>query len=186
MTILVTSKIRVVENTRPGTVVGSILATSDDPQDTFTFTVTGGGPPGFELVGNKVVVAAGAILDFETWPDYAIAFTVTNDRTGESLFSAAYIRLIDQKGITIRETTDEDKFVRGFFNATSPSEKRTLHGTNENDHLAGGSGNDHIFGLGGYDVLFGGQGNDVLVGGPGWDRMRGGPGADRFLKEMLV
>jgi Ca2+-binding RTX toxin-like protein len=56
-----------------------------------------------------------------------------------------------------------------------------LGGTGEGDCLYGGGGADRLVGGGGGDALFGGDGADTLLGGAGRDRLAAGADADRVL-----
>ena len=68
----------VVENAIGGTVVATLAATDPDVGDTLTFSLAGNAGGLFALSGNTVVVANGAVLDFETAASHAITVVVTD------------------------------------------------------------------------------------------------------------
>ena len=71
------------ENALSGTLVGFLSADDPDSGDSHTFEIiTGQSGPGagnFEIVGDALVVSAGATLDFETRTSISLAIRVTDD-----------------------------------------------------------------------------------------------------------
>ncbi len=124
----------VEENLTAGMVVATLAADDPDPGDSHSFTITGGATSLFEIVGNQIVVKAGAILDYDTKNLHGVNVTVT-DSGGLTHSQTVFIRLTD-----IRET-----------------------GTSGNDTLLGGLGGDTLAGRAGNDTYLVNSTGDKLV-----------------------
>ena len=68
----------VKENSAAGTVVGTLLAVDPNPGDTATFTLVNDASGRFAISGNKLVVASGASLDYETATSHTIVVRATD------------------------------------------------------------------------------------------------------------
>jgi len=153
------SNYTVTEHVANGTVVGDLLAADSDPNESFTFELTGDAEGRFDIVNGKLVVEDGSKLDFLTAKTHDVTVKVT-DIDGN----------VFEKTITINVGDAFD-----FRN-----------GTEKNNWLYGGAGADMIKGLGGNDKLFGLGGDDVLSGGTGKDMLYGGEGKDTFVLDSAV
>lgn len=66
------------ENSAAGTVVATLSTTDPDAGDTFTYSITTNPGGKFAISGNQIVVAPGAVLDFETQSSYNIIVKSTD------------------------------------------------------------------------------------------------------------
>ena len=64
------------ENSTAGTVIGDLSAADPDAGESFTFRLSPAGSTAFEVVGNQLVVAAGADLDFEAVGTHSVEIEV--------------------------------------------------------------------------------------------------------------
>lgn len=138
-----------------GTLVGVLNVKATGKGDTFTFKLLNDAGDRFALQGDRLVVAGGAKLDYETHTAHMVVVRATaSDGT-----------VIDQTfTIRIEDVVDET-----VIEIPKVGETRTLTGTDKNDILIGGSGRDRLNGAAGDDKLFGRLGNDTLTGGTGKD-----------------
>lgn len=151
------------ENVAAGTVVATLAASDEDLGDTLTFTISSDPSGLFEIVGNKIRVAAGALIDYEEATEHTITVEVS-DSTGNSL---------EQDIVVAVEN------VFGSFVGTSGND--TYAGTSEEDYVYGRKGNDTLSGGAGNDEIYGEEGSDTLSGGAGTDYVAGGLGNDTYL-----
>src|SRR4029077_2592470 len=79
------------ENSAAGTVVGTLASADPDADDTFAFSLVGGATDLFAVDGNHLVVASGAMLDFESAGSHDVSVRVTDagGLTFEKTFSIA-------------------------------------------------------------------------------------------------
>jgi Ca2+-binding RTX toxin-like protein len=143
------------ENSVSGTIVGALSALDLDWRESLSFQLLDNAGGRFTLMGSTLVVANGALLDYEQATSHTVA-----------------IRSIDQAGLSfdqILTITIED--VRN----------ERVTGTIGNDKVSGGSGADKIKGGAGNDILAAGGGKDVVDGGEGHDRILGGASNDRLI-----
>jgi hypothetical protein len=68
----------VSENSAPGTVVGALTASDPDSTDTHSFTLLDNPGDLFAISGDQVVVAAGAVLDYEASASHSIVVRATD------------------------------------------------------------------------------------------------------------
>lgn len=131
----------VEENAPAGTVVATLAAIDEDAGDSFTYSFAD--PSGlFTLSGSQLLVADGAVIDYETANSHSLLLTVT-DSQGETFTKAVNIAVEN----------------------VAPN----ISGTSGNDILFGTTEEDTIYGLAGNDMLNGGMGADTLIGGRGDD-----------------
>jgi VCBS repeat-containing protein len=142
------------ENSRAGTALGVLAALDVDSGDTHTYSLLNNAGGRFAISGNTLVVANGALLDYEQAKSHSVV-----------------VRTTDQSGAFVDET-----FTIGVVDDTS----ETAVGTIGNDVVMGGSGADNLSGGAGADSLSAGAGKDVLNGGSGNDKLRGGLGIDKL------
>ena len=72
------SSASVVENSANGTIVGGLSDTDPDASDTATFTLTDDAGGRFAISGSDLVVANGALLDFESNASHSVTVRVTD------------------------------------------------------------------------------------------------------------
>ncbi len=133
----------VEENSGAGTVVGT-LTSVDDPGDSATFAAVSGAIDKFDVVGNQILVKAGANLDFETATSHQLGIRVT-DSGGLTFTKTVTITIIDVDETGIIGTGGAD----------------VLTGTAAADRISGFAGNDTLIGGGGADTLNGGSEFDI-------------------------
>jgi Ca2+-binding RTX toxin-like protein len=133
----------VQENAAAGTVVGSLSAQDVNLSggDALTFTLLDNAGGRFAVQGDKLVVANGGLLDYET----ARSHNVT-------------VQVKDKDGLT-----SERSFAVTVGDVTEVPPGQTLIGTSRANNLVGGAGNDKLYGKGGKDVLTGNGGQDIFV-----------------------
>ncbi|MDX2159555.1 MAG: Ig-like domain-containing protein [Hyphomicrobiaceae bacterium] len=151
--------VSIAENTQNG-VTAAALAALDPEGTAVTFELVGSAEGRFVLVGNQIVVAGSAVLDYETAASHTLQVRVA-DATGLARTQSITVSLTN-----LAETTPS----AGIVDGTAGNDTRTGAGTD-----------DRIRGLGGDDTLNGGGGNDYLDGGTGRDSMVGGAGNDTFV-----
>ena len=150
----------VEENSTAGTVVGQLSTVDPDADDTFSYRLVDNGGGRFALVGSQIVVAEGAVLDFETTPTVDVVVEVT-DSAGNAFEKTLTVTLGDVGEIVGTDGNDR------------------LNGTDGSDVMDGGAGNDRLSGRDGDDTILGGAGNDRISGGDGDDTIDAGDGNDR-------
>jgi predicted outer membrane repeat protein len=133
----------IAENSAAGTVVGNLSVTDPDASDTATLSLVSSAGNRFALVGNQLVVAEDAKLDFEDKQSYSITIRAT-DAAGATT---------DQT-LTIAITDIDD----------------TVIGGKGNNILEGGDGDELLDGKAGNDRLTGGDGADTFMFGKGYGR----------------
>jgi Ca2+-binding RTX toxin-like protein len=141
--------------------VGTLATQDPDTLAGFTYTLVDDADGRFALVGDKIVVKNGLLLDLEQAATHRIKVLAT-DTDELSVESEITITLTDVAQEITAGSAANDKFVGG-------------RGV---DRLGGGIGNDTLKGGGANDVLTGGDGNDQLWGGLGKDALKGGKGRD--------
>jgi Ca2+-binding RTX toxin-like protein len=149
----------VLENAAQGTVVGVVSATDPDAGDALTYALVddAGGRFTIDPASGAIMVADGALLDYETADQHGVVVQVT-----------------DAHGLSATAT-----FVIAVQFDNSGDD--TLSGSAGDDVIDGGPGDDELDGGDGDDVLYGGDGDDFIRGGPGADQVSGGPGRDMLF-----
>jgi hypothetical protein len=109
----------VAENSAAGTVVATLSATDPDAGATHSFSLLGGSDL-FEIVGNQLLVKAGAVLDHETAPGHTLTIRAT-DETGLSVDRVVTIGVTDanEAPTALFATATRDFIVNGSFEQTS-------------------------------------------------------------------
>jgi VCBS repeat-containing protein len=106
---------KVAENSASGTVVGIFVAADPDAGDDWTFTlVTGSGSDDnalFQIVGNQIHVAPGALLDFEQDTSHSVRVR-TMDAGGLFVEKAFAISVTNQNEASVAED-DTDAITQG-------------------------------------------------------------------------
>jgi hypothetical protein len=156
----------VAENAAAGTLVATLGGVDPDPGETFSFGIED--PTGsFVVSGNRIRVAQGARIDYESQSSFTVTISVTD--------SAGY-NYAEDLVIEVRDVADG---VPSVIVGTSASDK--LDGTAGRDEVRGRGGNDTLLGRDGADLLMGGTGRDRLVGGKGSDDLVGGRERDTLV-----
>ncbi|MBB4041421.1 Ca2+-binding RTX toxin-like protein [Microvirga flocculans] len=125
------------ENAQKGAVVGELTTVDPNPGDGMRVELVDNAGGRFSLSGNKIVVANGKLLDYET-----------------AGFHIIVVRIVDEGGIAVEKVFRIDV-------VDEPVE--IIRGTRFADVLKGGSGKDRIYGYLGKDTLTGGKGQDAFV-----------------------
>ncbi|MFD0914909.1 tandem-95 repeat protein [Pseudahrensia aquimaris] len=86
--------IGLAEDSTAGTVVATLETNDPDTDDTFTYTLTGGGGGLFEIVGNEVRVASGATFDEDVTQTYTLNIEA-EDRGGLTTSRTLDIDILD-------------------------------------------------------------------------------------------
>src|SRR4051794_6719392 len=176
----------VAESAAAGTIVGLLSGTDPDADgsDLF-FTLSAAGDGRFAIRDDALVVADGAVLDYEPTRSYDVTVHVP-DRHGAFLDRTFTIQIGDvAEGGSEPGTQpgtipgDPDDGGDGTEPGTAPGQ--IISGRSGRDHLIGGAGDDTLSGGRGNDRLLGGSGDDVLRGGAGKDTLTGGADADTFV-----
>ena len=140
------------EDSTIGTVVGPLSAIDPNVGDTFTFQLLDNAGGRFAIVGNKLTVANGLLLDFNQSASHSVTVRVTD-----------HTNLFFDKVITIGAGDVNPE------NVTGDATDNVFFGGAGDDTFSGLTGNDTIRSGGGADILIGGAGNDTLDGGAGSD-----------------
>ncbi|UVF18348.1 cadherin domain-containing protein [Microvirga terrae] len=158
---------KIEEGAKADTYVGWLTAGDRNMGDTPTlrYSLVDDADGRFKIVGDRLVVADGAKLDFEQAQTHQVV-----------------IRVTDRRGLYLEKTFTIDVTDNAADNPTVPNEGvvggESLVGGRGKDTLSGGAGNDSLSGGTGDDVLYGGAGHDVLKGGGSADKLYGGSGDD--------
>jgi hypothetical protein len=131
------SKQAVTENAGPGTVIGTLSATDPTPAGGLRFELADNAGGRFAISGNQLVVANGALLDYESGTSHRVV-----------------VRIVDEGGIA----TDA-----AFTITLDDVPVETIKGTTRADRLTGGTGKDVLYGGLGKDTLTGNKGQDIFV-----------------------
>ncbi|HDL17272.1 MAG TPA: hypothetical protein ENH27_05470, partial [Rhizobiales bacterium] len=176
----------IAENASAGTLVASLSATDPDAGESFTYAVVGGEASNFEVVGNEILVKAGANIDFEMAQSHDISVEVT-DSAGNTYSETVTINVSDVDEGNVIIDTAEAVAISGSASIDA------IHGRGGDDVIDGAGGADTLYGDAGNDVIAGGEGNDWISGGAGNDSLRGdggndtltgGDGSDMFIFQM--
>ena len=143
----------VPELSQGGKLVGLLTAKVAGTGDAFTYTLLDSAGGRFIIDGDRLLVAGGAGLDYESHQSHTVVVLAT-----------------DSEGVTVRESfvigvedvRDEYVIVPGST-PTSSDGNDTLVGGRGRDTLNGGLGNDVLYGKEGHDRLIGGSGKDIFV-----------------------
>jgi T5SS/PEP-CTERM-associated repeat protein len=161
---IVAPDLLLAENTATGTIVADLEALDLDQGEVFSFALENDAGGRFVIEGSHLLVANGALLDYERGTHYQVAIRAT-DSYGASLDKLIHISLAD------------------VYNEINPGSdfNDTLVGGSGADNFSGQIGNDSLYGRSGRDTLSGGSGGDMLFGGSGNDLLSGDTGRDFFV-----
>lgn len=94
--LLLSNAAQVSENAAPGTVIATLSAIDPDVGDSHSFAVTGGASASlFQVVGDALQVAPGAVLDFEDQTTHSIVVSV-EDQDGGFHAGGVNIQVLNQ------------------------------------------------------------------------------------------
>ncbi|MDY6804598.1 MAG: choice-of-anchor Q domain-containing protein, partial [Cyanobacteriota bacterium] len=158
---------KVAENSNNGKAIGKLSTADPDGGDTHSYTLTNDAGGRFAIDGDRLLVADGRKLDFESNDSHKIKVRSTDSGSPTGSFS---------KELRIRVTDVEEGARPLKLQGTAADER--LVGKELKDTIAGAGGNDTLIGGSEGDILRGGSGRDFLGGGPGRDTLGGGPGRD--------
>jgi Ca2+-binding RTX toxin-like protein len=152
----------VAENAAAGTVIATLAAIDSSDAGPHTFELVSDASGFFEVVGDKLVVKAGALIDFEVASKHLVEIRAVDD-DGLSVTTAVEVTVTDQ----VEQLT------------AAPGGSQLMAGIG-NDILVSGAGNDVLAGGAGSDEYryFTGGGDDRIIdaGGSGdIDRLVLGP-----------
>ena len=175
----------VFENAAAGTVVGVVAATDPDAGDALTYALLddAGGRFSIDPTSGAIMVADGALLDFETADQHSVVVQVTDVGGLSATATFAIAVQFDNSGDDMLTGTAGDDVIDGGpgdDQISGEGGNDTLAGSDGTDFLTGGSGSDQLTGGAGDDMLFGDAGDDWLVGGDGADQLHGGVDNDRM------
>ncbi|NBJ13032.1 calcium-binding protein [Microvirga arsenatis] len=174
---------RVAEDAKTGWYVGRLSA--GDPNwgdyETLRFSLVDDAGGRFKIVGDQLVVADAAKIDYEQAKTHQVVIRVT-DRRGLYQEKAYTITVTDVVAEKLIGTSGSEPLLggRGKDSLYGGAGHDVLSGGTEDDVLQGGSGNDVLKGGASADRLYGGTGHDILFGGNGQDHLHGGSGKDAF------
>ncbi|MEY9136510.1 Ca2+-binding RTX toxin-like protein [Bradyrhizobium diazoefficiens] len=142
------------ENSDNGAVVGTVAGVDPDNGAVLTYSLTDDAEGRFSIdaTTGQIIVANGALLDYEAATSHSVTVRVT-DQGGLTYDEVFALEVTDVAGVTLSGT----------------SAANTVIGTAEDDVINGLEGNDVLNGLGGNDALDGGTGSDTMSGGSGND-----------------
>ncbi len=166
------------ENTKNGTVVGTVLATDVENNSLASWAITNGNNlNGFAINATTGVITVNntAALDFETNPLFNLTLTVS-DGTNTSIAQTIAINL---------NNLTEFPYTAGVDVASGTSGNDYADLLAGNDSFNAGGGDDIVDGGDGDDSILGGTGNDILDGGSGNDRLLGGDGNDTYIIDSI-
>lgn len=148
--IVATPSAAVEENSQAGTVITTLATVDADAGDIHTYAINyaQSDPDAafFEIVDDRLQVAPGAMLDYESRSQYRLVVE-TDDGNGGVFVKDLDVSIIDVPGGTITGTPNAD----------------TLVGSPEDDTIIALAEDDAIDGLGGSDTIDGGSGHDTVT-----------------------
>lgn len=162
----------VAENSGAGTLVATLTGTDPDG-DALSFSLLDNAGGRFALQGNRLMVANGALLDFETATAHAVTVRASDGRGGT--FDKAFT-------VSVADVFDPAPLVTTTGSYTLPANVLNLKaGGKANVRLTGNALDNVITGNAGKNAIQAGSGNDVVKGGLGNDTLYGQAGKDAFV-----
>jgi Ca2+-binding RTX toxin-like protein len=192
----------VAENSASGVVIGELTVTGGNTNGNYNFELLNNAGGSFILDGNKLVVAEGAVLNFETTATLDLLINISG--SGFAAFNQTLTVALNNLNDTIENringtnqndtlTGTSDISIQDFLHGLDGDDilnglqgSDFLIGDNGNDNLFGGDGNDHLSGNLGADYLDGGTGDDTLNAGTGFDIVNGGLGNDLLIVDYSI
>jgi Ca2+-binding RTX toxin-like protein len=148
----------VAENAAAGTLVATVIGHDPDAGDTASYSLSDNSSGRFTIDPHTgaIVVAAGAVLDYEQQHNYDVTVVVT-----------------DSQGLTYSEILSI-----GIKDVAESIVRQAINGSNRDDVIARDGGNYSVNALRGNDQITTGSGADIIVGGGGDDTISVGAGDD--------
>jgi Ca2+-binding RTX toxin-like protein len=170
----------VAENVPAGTLVATVAGHDPDVGDSVTYSLSDNAGGRFVIDPNTgaIVVAIGAVLDYEQQKNYSVTVVVT-DSHGETYSEAISIGIRDVAESIVREAVNGSN--RSDVIGPTSGGDYTVNALRGNDQVTTGAGADIIVGGGGDDSISSGPGNDSIRfsgGSDGFDWVDGGSGYD--------
>ncbi|OQX30979.1 MAG: hypothetical protein B0D94_08465 [Candidatus Sedimenticola endophacoides] len=167
----------VVENAEAGTLVANLAATDVDAGDTFTYELVEDASGLFEVVGDQLLVRAGADIDYETAQSHGVSIKVT-DASGASHTETVHISVSDiEEGTVTRVEMGGGKNEK--YEGGEEAEEVAMGGGRGQKVEAGGGDDSVTMGEGAAQKVFGGEGDDRITMGDGKAQQAfGGEGDD--------
>lgn len=147
------------ELSQGGDLVGLLTARASGIGDGFSYRLEDDAGGRFTIDGDKLLVASGAGLDYESQRSHTVVVLATGPGT---------VTVRETFVINVEDVGDEYVITPGTTVTTvnSPNSSGgndTLIGTRGRDSLSGYLGDDVLYGKGGHDTLTGGTGKDTFV-----------------------
>ncbi len=168
-----------------GALVGILLSSDPDADDTATFSIAEDASGLFEVVGNELKLKDGASLDYETKNTYDITIEVT-DSAGDSHWETFTVNVTNVLETNLIEGTNRSETLVGGGSSDeiyAGGGNDRVYGRGDDDFIFGEGGRDYLRGGAGNDLVDGGAGNDVIFGDAGADQLYGGAGNDRIYAD---
>ncbi|WP_441983635.1 hypothetical protein [Microvirga sp. 2YAF29] len=143
----------VPELSQGGKLVGFLTAKASGVGDGFTYKLLDSAGGRFVIDGDKLLVASGSGLDYESHKSHTVVVLATGP--GNITVRQSFV-------IDIEDVRDE-LIINPTSTQTSSDGNDTLIGGRGRDVLNGGLGDDVLYGKDSHDSLIGGEGKDIFV-----------------------
>jgi Ca2+-binding RTX toxin-like protein len=170
----------VAENAPAGTLVAKVTGHDADAGDSVTYSLSAdaGGRFVIDPSTGAIVVAHGAVLDYEQQKNYSITVVVT-DSQGATYSEAISIGIRDVAESIVREAVNGSN--KNDVIGPTGDASYSVNALRGNDQVTTGAGDDNIVGGAGDDSVSSGSGNDSIRfsgASDGFDWVDGGSGYD--------
>ena len=108
-----------LEHDKDGYVVGTLITTDEDTNDTYTYTLSGDDADSFEVINGQLKLKEGIKADFETKNTYLVTVTST-DSSGESISQSFTLNVVKTIDITSFSFSELDIIIFGRESAGVP------------------------------------------------------------------
>ncbi|MGO4524367.1 calcium-binding protein [Microvirga sp. 2MCAF35] len=179
-TEIVLSHNGVEDDPTAGTLVGTLSTLDPQGSGSFTYKLIDDADGRFAIQGDRIVVANGSLIDYETAGHHWIRVQTT-DSTGLSVIKDFSILVTDVDAEEIPAPTNVIYGTEGSDELIVAQASVKVYGLGDVDHIVAYNGNNSLDGGAGDDYLESGSGNDTLEGGSGSDVLWGGSGNDTYV-----